>query len=165
MLAFFAAYFLCIIVGMLKILSIVIIVGAVGVVVFTMYVRETNPLSMYETKTLQMGEAKLEVLIADTEEKRTKGLMGVTSLEADSGMLFIFPDSSPRTFWNKDTLIPLDLIWIANEHVVGISSLPSVMQSNNQIVTISSPEAANWVVEANAGWAQAHGIEAGKRVE
>lgn len=150
---------------MLKILSIIIIIGVVGVVVFTMYVWETNPLSMYETKTLQMGEAKLEVLIADTEEKRTKGLMGVTSLEANSGMLFIFPDFSPRTFWNKNTLIPLDLIWIANGHVVGISSLPSVMQSNNQIARISSPEAANWVVEVNAGWAQAHGVKIGDQVE
>ena len=149
---------------MLKIVSIIIIVGIVGIVVFTMYVRETKPLSGYEIKTLQIGRAKLEVFIADTEEKRTRGLMGVTTLATDSGMLFTFPDSSLRTFWNKNTLVPLDLIWIADGRVVDISSLPSVTQSGNQIVTISSPEAVNWVVEVNAGWASAHGIQVEKEV-
>ena len=150
---------------MLKIISIVIIIGVVGVVVFTAYVRETNPLSVYETKTLQIGEAKFEVLVADTEEKRTKGLMGVTELATDTGMLFVFPDASPRTFWNKNTLIPLDLIWINDGRVVGVSSLPSITQSGNQIISLPSPDAADWVLEVNAGWASARGIEAGKKVE
>ena len=150
---------------MLKIISIVIIIGVVGVVVFTAYVRETNPLSVYETKTLQIGEAKFEVLIADTEEKRTKGLMGVTELATDTGMLFVFPDASPRTFWNKNTLIPLDLIWINDGRVVGVSSLPSITQSGNQIISLPSPDAADWVLEVNAGWASARGIEAGEKDE
>ena len=135
-----------------------------GFVVYAAYMRETNPLSAYETKTLQIGETSLEVLIADTEEKRTLGLMGVTKLATDSGMLFIFPDSSARTFWNKNTLIPLDLIWIVDGQVVGVSSLSSIIQSGNQIVSMSSPDAVDWVVEVNAGWANSHGIQVGSEV-
>ena len=146
---------------MFKIISIIIIVGVVGVVVFTMYVRETDPLSTYETKTIQMGNANLEVLIADSEEKRTNGLMGVTKLSTDTGMLFIFPDSSPRTFWNKNTLIPLDLIWISSGRVIGVSSLSSITQSGNHIISLPSPDAVDWVVEVNAGWVRARGVEIG----
>ncbi|OGZ43181.1 MAG: hypothetical protein A3J55_02135 [Candidatus Ryanbacteria bacterium RIFCSPHIGHO2_02_FULL_45_17b] len=149
---------------MFKIISIIIIVGVVGVVVFTMYVRETDPLSTYETKTIQMGNANLEVLIADSEEKRTNGLMGVTKLSTDTGMLFIFPDSSPRTFWNKNTLIPLDLIWISSGRVIGVSSLSSITQSGNHIISLPSPDAVDWVVEVNAGWVRARGVEIGTEV-
>src|SRR3989344_1156832 len=149
---------------MFKIISIIIIVGVVGVVVFTMYVRETDPLSTYETKTIQMGNANLEVLIADSEEKRTNGLMGVTKLSTDTGMLFIFPDSSPRTFWNKNTLIPLDLIWISEGRVVGVSSLPSITESGNQIISLASPQTIDQVVEVHAGWMESHGVQVGNEV-
>jgi|SRR3989344_779539 len=150
---------------MVKITLIILILLVIGVVVFTAYMRETNPLSAYETKTLRIGETSLEVLVADTEEKRTKGLMNVTEFADDTGMLFIFPDASSRTFWNKNTLIPLDIIWIAGGRVAGVSSLPSITQSGNQIVSMPSPDAVDWVVEVNAGWALAHGIEVGVQVQ
>lgn len=156
---------LCIIADMLKIVSIVIVIGVVGIVLFAAYMRETNPLSVYETKTLQVGNAKLDVFVADTREKRTKGLMGVADLGPDAGMLFMFPNASPRTFWNKNTLIPLDLIWISSGRVIGVSSLPSIAESGNKIISLSSPSAADWVLEVNAGWVSAHGIEVGGRVE
>ncbi|TSC78573.1 MAG: hypothetical protein G01um101429_749 [Parcubacteria group bacterium Gr01-1014_29] len=132
---------------------------------FTMYVRETNPLSMYQSKTLRIRETKLEVLIADTEEKRTKGLMNVTELADDTGMLFIFPNASQRTFWNKNTLIALDLIWITSGRVAGVSALPSITESGGQIVFVASPEAIDQIVEVPAGWVEAHGIKVGDRVE
>ncbi len=149
---------------MLKIIFLILILVIAGFVVFSAYMREINPLNAYETKQIQINDANLEVLIADTEEKRTKGLMGVTELADGSGMLFIFPTVSARTFWNKNTLIPLDLIWIAGGRVVGVSSLPSITQSGNQIVSMPSPEAIDQVVEVNAGWAGAHGIQKGMGV-
>lgn len=148
---------------MLKIVSIVIIIGVVGGVVFTLYVRETQPLTAYETKTIRIGNAELEVFVADTTEKRTRGLMNISKLGADAGMIFIFPDASSRTFWNKNTLVSLDLIWIADGQVMGVSMLPAITQSGD-IVYMSSPGAVNDVVEANAGWAAQHGIKAGDMV-
>lgn len=168
MLAFFLGYFLCIITlpifHMLKIVSIIIIIGAVGIAVFTAYVRETQPLASYEVKQLFIGGTSLRAYVADTEEKRTQGLMGVSELAADSGMLFIFPDTSPRKFWNKNTLLDLGLIWIADERVIGISKLPAITQSGN-IITVSSPGAISDVVEVPVGWVDTHEIEVGDRVE
>lgn len=151
--------------GMLRNISIVIIVGVVGVVVFTAYVRETNPLSGYEIKIIRIGDAEVEALIADTQEKRTQGLMGISELVVDTGMIFLFSDVSPRTFWNKNTLIALDLIWITGGRVAGVSVLPSITESGGQIISVTSPEAINQVVEVVAGWAEAHGIKVGDRVE
>lgn len=150
---------------MLKIIFLVIILILVGIVIFSMYVRETNPVNAYQTKTLRVGKAELEVFVADTSEKRTQGLMNVSELAANTGMIFMFPESAPRTFWNKNTLVPLDLIWVRQGQVVGVSSLPSITQSDNQIVSIPSPEAIDWVLEANAGWASAHDVKVGDQVK
>jgi uncharacterized protein len=50
--------------------------------------------------------------IADTPQDRERGLMGVESLGEDEGMLFVFEGDGVYQFWMKDTLIPLDMIWI-----------------------------------------------------
>ncbi|TSC72132.1 MAG: hypothetical protein G01um101470_409 [Parcubacteria group bacterium Gr01-1014_70] len=136
-----------------------------GLSIYTAYVYETQPLRTYEKKEIQIGNASLNVFVADTPEKRTRGLMGVSHLAEDAGMLFIFSDSSPRTFWNKNTLIDLDLLWISENRVVGISALPSISQSGGEIVSIRSPKSADKVVEMNAGWAEQRGVKAGDGVE
>jgi uncharacterized membrane protein (UPF0127 family) len=88
--------------------------------------------------------------VADTEEKREKGLMDQTAetLKAAGvdGMVFRFATTSFRTFWNKNTLINLDLYWIQNGMVQGISPLPSITESES-IVTVGSPAAVDTVVE------------------
>lgn len=150
---------------MAKKILIILILVIFGAVLYTAYIMETQPLAGYDTKIIRMGNSELEVLVADTEEKRTKGLMGVTKLTDDTGMLFIFPDSSPRTFWNKNTLLPLDLIWISNGNVVGISSLPSISESNNQIISVPSSEAIDMVLEVNAGWVETQGVKVGDQIK
>ena len=49
---------------------------------------------------------------ADTEETRAKGLMHKKKLSKKAGMLFVFETQRPSSFWMKDTLIPLDIIWV-----------------------------------------------------
>ena len=57
-------------------------------------------------------EISLNVDIARTEEEHAKGLMFRKTMPDDGGMLFIFDDLVPRAFWMKNTLIPLDIIFI-----------------------------------------------------
>lgn len=52
------------------------------------------------------------VEIADEVPEQQRGLMQRTDLDKDAGMLFVFPKTGSRQFWMKDTLIPLDIIWL-----------------------------------------------------
>jgi uncharacterized protein len=51
--------------------------------------------------------------LADTPSEREQGLMGRTSLPADAGMVFVYPEDRAGSFWMKDTLIPLSIAFYA----------------------------------------------------
>jgi uncharacterized membrane protein (UPF0127 family) len=56
--------------------------------------------------------AVYKVEVARTPEEQTQGLMFRESLPEKSGMIFIFPDAAPHQFWMKNTMIPLDIVWL-----------------------------------------------------
>src|SRR4029077_6397086 len=67
------------------------------------------------------GPATFDVEIANDPASREHGLMFRTEVPAGTGMLFLFPEVSDHTFWMKNTLVPLDMIFIgADRRVVGI---------------------------------------------
>ncbi|MFW5694564.1 MAG: DUF192 domain-containing protein [Alkalispirochaeta sp.] len=66
-----------------------------------------------ETVELPVGDHTFDVEIADTEERRRQGLMFREELGPDEGMLFVFPDSQTRSFWMKDTPLPLSIAYIS----------------------------------------------------
>jgi hypothetical protein len=68
--------------------------------------------------TIFVQDKPFRVEIADTPEKHALGLMHRRSLKSDYGMLFIFADEEVRSFWMKNTLIPLDMIFINSGHQV-----------------------------------------------
>lgn len=64
---------------------------------------------------ITIGDKKYKVEIADTPEKQEKGLMGRKSLPEDQGMLFIYDEPQDLSYWMKDTLISLDIIFIDDD--------------------------------------------------
>lgn len=62
--------------------------------------------------TIEIGNKKYKVQEARTEEEKEKGLQGVTELPEDEGMLFYFDPPEDVSMWMKDTLIPLDIVFI-----------------------------------------------------
>jgi uncharacterized protein len=146
------------------ILLLLIALFGVGVFLYGAYMNKTEPLAGYEMRTVRIGNTKVEAFVADTPEKRAQGLMEITRMDADTGMLFLFPNASPRTFWNKNTLMDLDLIWMLDKRVVGASRLPAITKSQ-EIVNIASPGPVHMVLEVPAGWVEEHAIQIGDFVE
>ncbi|MCX8075408.1 MAG: DUF192 domain-containing protein [Aquificaceae bacterium] len=88
-------------------------------------------------------------MVADTQEKQEKGLMGYRSLVNFDGMVFVYKEKAIRHFWNKNTYLELDLYWIDGERVVGRSYLPPVDRFG--LVIVSSPQPVDKVVELVRG--------------
>ncbi len=117
-----------------------------------------------QPKQICLRDACLAVEIADTDIKRTQGLQGRTSMKQNHGMLFIFPYQNVYNFWMKDTLIPLDMIWIDNAfQVVDLKeNVPPCVKDPCEVYVPKGE--AQYVLEVNAHFAQKHGIKSGDSV-
>ena len=114
------------------------------------------------------------VTVAGTPAERERGLMFVTELKPDAGMLFIFEQNGIYPFWMKNTLIPLDIIWLdEDKRVVYISAntppcLPAealAQAGANYNCPVFSPETeARYVLEVNAGAAERLQLQTGDTV-
>lgn len=112
--------------------------------------------------SVTINDKKVIVDIADTPATREQGLSGRPNLDGDVGMVFIFPQSEILTFWMKDMNFALDIIWLNDGKVVGISeNVPPPGQTNGVPKIVSSGVNANQVLEVNAGFAQQHDIKIG----
>ena len=108
------------------------------------------------------GAHAFRVEEALTQAQRERGLMGRKVLPPDHGMLFVFPATAPVSFWMKDTLIPLDMLFVrADGTIAGI--VANAKPLSREI--IPSPGPVRFVVELNGGRAAQIGAEAGDRVE
>jgi len=113
----------------------------------------------------QQEIARFTVEIADTPETWEHGLMERTSLAPDAGMLFIFLDVAPRTFWMMNTLIPLDMLFIdANHRVINIQENALPCAAPRRCPTYHSTAPAKYVLEIPGGRARALGMQAGDHV-
>lgn len=107
---------------------------------------------------------KILIEIADSEEERSKGLMFRTSLKENSGMLFIFNEPSPKRFWMKNTLIPLDIVFIdENKRIIHVETAQPCTMDPCQIY--ASKESALYVLEVNAGFFERNNIKIGDKIE
>ncbi len=115
-----------------------------------------HPLSIYtKHKTLA-----LKVQIANTPQTTQHGLMNRHFLPAKQGMLFVFQDSQCLNFWMKNTLIPLDILFINKDHqVVNIQTMQPCRQDPCPIYQSRLP--AQYALEVNAGFAKRYQVTPG----
>jgi len=123
---------------------------------------ESTYLSTLPKKEISLGSQKLLVWIADTPMLQDRGLMGITRMGEQEGMLFTFSESGVKSFWNKNTLLDLDIVWVAEGRVAGVSALPN--EPVHAIVYVESPMAVDAVLEVNEGWVARHGVKVGDEV-
>ncbi len=127
------------------------------------------PFTPHSIKTyqLQINENILKVEVADTQEKRSKGLGSREKLASDEGMLFVFERLDKYPFWMKGLSFPLDFVWISNFEVVDIlqNVAPPAVGVPDKSLTIYQPKVAvDKVLEINAGVIQRLNIKVGDTI-
>jgi hypothetical protein len=126
---------------------------------------QSAPLQTFSTASLDIvtrsGRHAFTVEIAETEAQRAQGLMFRSRLAPDGGMLFIYPADRRLSMWMKNTLIPLDMLFVASDGaIVGVHerAVPHSLRS------IASRVPARAVIELAGGTVARLGIRVGDRV-
>jgi uncharacterized membrane protein (UPF0127 family) len=111
---------------------------------------------------LTVAGRPVSVELAINAQQRDRGLMHRTHLDPDAGMLFVFRDDQPRTFWMRNTLIPLDIVFLDADGTVQNVAHGEPMV---EVPGLNSVRPARLVLELNAGWSAEHGLVPGQRIE
>ena len=111
----------------------------------------------YGVVRMQVGSQPFVLEIAATDKTRQHGLMHRQSMPQDHGMLFVFADEQPLSFWMKNTLIPLDIVYLdRGGKVVSISQMKPLDETG-----IPSQFPAKYAIELNQGTAARVGVKVG----
>lgn len=116
-----------------------------------------------EVPYAQIGNDYVSIEVMDSDKERQKGLMYREQLGADNGMLFIFETTRKLTFWMKNTLIPLDMIFISEDMKV-INILTATPCTKDPCTLYSSESPSKYVLEVNEDWSQSHNVQVGDEV-
>ena len=106
-----------------------------------------------------------EVELAITQEEKILGLMFRKSLGRNKGMIFVFNEEGIYPFWMKDTLIPLDIIWISSNNEVVFISENTQPCEEDLCSSITPTQKAKYVLEINAGVSKEIGLKVGDKLE
>ena len=118
---------------------------------------------MYSQDTVCMKERCFQVETALTPETQSRGLMYRESLDQDKGMLFVFKEEAPIPFWMKNTIIPLDMIWIDEDMTVVF--IKKDAQPCDSVCPMIVPDStALYVLEINANITDEIGLHVGDKV-
>ena len=137
-----------------------IILLAIGIFLYSKYPRKVN--KVIEQK---IGPQNFSLEIADNVYLLGKGLSGRKELCSKCGMLFIFPFEAVQTFWMKDTLIPLDIIFInSNGQITKIVTAQPETNKNDFELTLYQAS-AKYIIEVNAGTSEKIGLKIGDQID
>ena len=130
-----------------------------------MFFRRAPEPSFGEGSVVVNGK-QFSVAVADTATKRTQGLSGVSAMGENEGMLFLFPIPAKYSFWMKDMNFPIDIIWIRDGKIAGVSeNLPAPTGNGVFSLPNYTPESAvDMVLEIGAGNSKKYGFQVGHEV-
>ncbi len=125
------------------------------------YVGPTLPRARVLLEDAFGGMHAVEVEVAATPDSRSRGLMWRKELAAGQGMLFIFPDEEVQSFWMRNTLIPLDMLFINSAgRIVGLIENAAPRTLTRRQVGVPG----RYVLEVPGGWSQKMGVTRGGKV-
>ena len=114
-----------------------------------------------QTQVLRINQWEITAEIADTQEIQEKGLMWRESMAEDHGMLFVYEKDAKKSFWMKNTKIPLSIAYIGADGT--IREIYDMEPLSTRIV--DSRYSVRYALEVNQGAFERHGIKEGDKVE
>lgn len=105
--------------------------------------------------------SKIDIEIADDDNSRAQGLMYRTKMNENQGMFFIFPNETFQSFWMRNTVMPLDIIFVNKEN-----RIVRIHKNTEPFYEGSYPSNAPaiYVIEVNAGYTEKYGINEGDKI-
>jgi uncharacterized membrane protein (UPF0127 family) len=109
----------------------------------------------------------LRLAVANDEPTREKGLMCVLKLKPQHGMIFVFDRASDWEFWMKDTLAPLDMVWVGDDGTIAnvAANVPASTLATSDDAVARRRGHGRFVIELAAGEAQTDGLKPGGRLK
>lgn len=152
------------------IVSVVVLIAAF--LIFNNFIKSPKSEMEYYTFTkegelvfsdsLGNTKAKIDIEIADDDYKRQLGLMNRKEMKENQGMLFIFPRQDWLSFWMRNTLISLDMIFVdENKKIVTIHKNTRILSDTSY----PSTKPARYVVEVIAGFTDKYNIQVGDKID
>jgi uncharacterized protein len=119
------------------------------------------------TVVIHAPRAELTLEVARTAAQREYGLMNRTAVPPHTGMIFVFERDEPVDFWMKQTLVPLDMIFVAADGTVRrvFANVPVVSPALPDDAIPREGDNAKYVIELRAGEAAQDGIAAGIKLD
>jgi uncharacterized membrane protein (UPF0127 family) len=126
-----------------------------------------KPQIIMKRTPLQFPDGKsISANVVDTPKSREVGMMCLTKLKSDYGMLFVFPSEMDLNFWMKDTLVSIDIVWI------GADKRVTVVHDHMKKSTVDTPDSqvavaagrGQYVLELPAGAAGKHHLKPGDQL-
>lgn len=121
-----------------------------------------------KTTEVKINGTTINVEVADTNDKRSRGLSGRDGLEENSGMLFVYPAKDSYRYWMKGMKFSIDFIWIDGNRVVEVyenAQPPAANQSDSDLAIYTPKVPLDKILEVKAGFVRSHNIKVGDSVE
>jgi len=149
----------------------VVVVALLGFFIVNNFINNNEPEVEYYTFTkegeltftdsLGILKTKIDLEIADNDYERQLGLMNRKEMKENEGMLFIFPTLQLQSFWMRNTLISLDIMFVNDQKkIVTIHKDTKILSDTSY----PSTQPALYVVEVLAGFADRYNIQVGDQI-
>lgn len=144
----------------------VLIVFLISVFILSVGARlpgQTPEAEIPETCQVCIKNSCFSVELAETQSQRQYGLMNREDLDPEKGMLFVFEKEGNYSFWMKNTLIPLDIIWINSSREIVHIERNAQPCTSDYCPSFDPGKNASYVLEINGGLSEKYGINTGDK--
>jgi uncharacterized protein len=144
----------------------IIIILAVIFIIALVYQLFFNHPAM-KTISLKIKDTVFHLEVAQTISQKAQGLMNRTTLAENRGMIFIFDFEMPQGFWMKNTIIPLDMIFVKSDGTVTdiATATPEPGIPDTKLTIYRSSSSAKYVIELPSGTCNKIGLLPGNKID